>query len=259
MFGFQGFGQDGAHDEGAEGGRETGLGGHDHHHETQAQGCHQQGLVAHQLAGLSEDDGNEVKAHHQPQDKEEEQLEEAHHQFSAFKVGRYGHRGQNHHENHGQNVFQDEDAHHQAGEILLGEAQVFKGLVDDGGGTHADHPSQEEGVHLSPAEGRTYQVPQHHHSEDDGEGGDDGRAARLHDFLEAELQAQGKEQEDDADIRPHVDAGGVNHRRGEGKMGTGDESGDDVAQHKRLFELLEDERHDTGADENQRQVCNEWG
>ncbi len=31
MLGLQRFGQDGTHDKGAEGGRETGLGRHDHH------------------------------------------------------------------------------------------------------------------------------------------------------------------------------------------------------------------------------------
>ena len=148
MLGLKRLRQDGTHNEGAESGRETGLGSHHHHHETKAQGHHQQGFIIHQRPGFPEDERNEVNAHHQPQHQEKDQLEDASHQFSAFKVGRDGHGGKHHHEDHSQDVLQDEDGHYQAGEFVLGEPQVLEGLVNDGGGAHADHSAQEQGVHL---------------------------------------------------------------------------------------------------------------
>ena len=254
VFRLDGFRQDGAHDEGAEGGGEAGLGGEDDHAEAQAQGHHEERLVVHQLLRPAQQERDQVDAHDDPQDEEERQFADRHHQFPALEVVGDRHRGQDHHQDDGEDVLQDEDGHHQARELLLGEPEVLEGLVDDGCGRHGDHAAQEQGVHLAPAETGADGEPQENHAEDDGQGRDDGRSAHLHDLLETEFQAEGEQEEDHADVRPGVDAGRVDDRGRQGEMGAGDEAGHDVAQHKRLLELLEDQGHDTRADQDQRQV-----
>ena len=254
MLGLYRLGQDGAHDEGAKRGREARARRQHHHAEAHGQGHDEQRLVAHQAAALLQQQGDEVDAHHEPQDEEEEQLGHALQHLRALEVVAHGHRAEHHHQDDGQDVLQDEHAQHQPRELLLAQPQVVESLVDDGGGRHGDHPAQEEAVHLAPPEGRTHRHAQQDHAEDHRARRDHCRAAHLDDLLEAELQPQGEEQEHHADVRPHLHAGALHHRGREGHVRAGQEAGHDVAQHQRLLQPLEDQRHDARAEQDQGEV-----
>ena len=258
MFGFNGFRKDGPHDEGAESRGKAQFCRDDDHAEAQAEGHDQQGLVVHQVAGLAQQLGNQVEADDEPQDDEEQKLANAHQQFSALEGIADGDGRQDDHEQDGEDIFEDQDAEYQTRKLFLPESQVVECLVDDGRRRHGDHAAEEDGIHPLPPEGGTDGDAEEDHAEDDGQGRDDGRATHLDDFLETEFQAEGEQQEDDADVGPYMDAGGVDDGRGEGEMRTGNETGHDIAQDQRLTQFLENECHDACADQDERKVGYEW-
>ena len=126
------FRQDGTHDESAERGGESRLGGDDHHAEAQTEGDHQQRLVVHQFPGVLEDQRDQEQAHHEPQHEEEGELEDAPEHLPALDAVGDGHGRQEDHEHDGKDVLQDQDAEHQTGEFLVPQPEILEGLVDDG-------------------------------------------------------------------------------------------------------------------------------
>ena len=76
---------------------------------------------------------------------------------------------------------------------------------------------------------------EHHHTEDDGDGGYDGRGAHLKNLLEREIQSQREQQEHHTDIGPQVYVGHINSRWRIGHVRTNQETCHDVAQHKGLL------------------------
>ena len=62
-----------------------------------------------------------------------------------------------------------------------------------------------------PAESHTDTYPQQYHTKDDGAGSDDSRTSDFYDFLKTELQTKSKQQEDNANIRPCLNVGGIHY------------------------------------------------
>ena len=250
-------GQDGAHHEGAQGGREAGLRGDQHHAQAKPHADDQQRLAAQEALGLLQERGDQVDAHHEAEEQEHAQLHHAAQQLHALDRLAHGHGGEQYHQQDGEEILDHEDAEHDAREMLVAQAHVVEGLEDDGGRRHREHAAQEEAVHLPPAQGETRGVAERHHAHHHRDGADDGRAAHLHQLLEAEVEPQGEEQEDHADVGPGVDALHVGHRRDLLHGGAGQDAGHDVAQHDGLLQLLEQQGEHPGGYEDDRQIDDE--
>ena len=158
-----------------------------------------------------------------------------------------------------EDVLKNEHGHDEASKLLLAQSEVVEGLVDDGGGRHGEHTAEEDAVHLAPLEALAHEDAEHRHTEDDGDGGDNGRSPHLQDFLEREVESQREEQEHDADVGPEVYVLLIDHGGGVGHVGRYQEAGHDVAQDERLLEFLEYEGDDACYDEHQGKVFDKWG
>ena len=201
---FQGFGQDGTHDEGTQcGGKPYGV-GNGYHTETQAHGHHQQGLVIEKFLGLFECRRNNIDANQEPQNQEKDQAYQRFDHGPAFKTARCGHGGKQHHQQDGNQVL-----HHQAAEDDRGIGFLFQphfviGLDNDGGRGHGQQSAKEDAFHGGPAHklGHDDAQDEHAHTLDHRHG--DGSAAHFDQFLETEFKPQGEQKENDTDLRPLV-------------------------------------------------------
>ena len=206
-----GLGKDAAHDEGTESTGESHLGGQHRHAAAESEGHDEKRLAVDEFAHRPEEEWDGKDAHDEPQDEEEDNLDDRlKHLFAVGRASSCDGRKHHHHDN-GKNVFQDEHTHHHTGKLLLPQSHVVEGLIDDGGGTHGKHASEEDAVHLVPAESMTHADAQHHHTEHDDDGGDDGRCSHLHDLLEREIESEREQGEDDADVCPGLNVVVVDH------------------------------------------------
>ena len=259
LVGLDGLGKDAAHHKGSEGAAEAHLGGDDGHEAAEAEGNDQEGLGVHELAHLAQQQGDEEDADDEPQDEEEAYLEDAAEQLAAVGRGTVGDGGEHDHHHDGEDVLEDADAHDGGHEALLQQPHVGEGLVDDGGGGHGEHAAQEDAVHVAPAEALAHGDAEQDHAEDDGAGSDDGTGAHLEDLLDGEVEAQGEQEKHHAYLGPHLDVALIDDAHRVGHVGRDQESGYDIAQHKRLAELLEQQGDGSGHDQDQGQVAHEMG
>ena len=241
LVGLDGLGKDAAHDEGSEGAAEPHQRGDARHGAAESERHDGHGLVVHEQTRLAQEHGDEEDAYHQPYREEEAYLDDRSHHLLAVGVGPGGKGREHHHHDDGHDVFEDEHAHHQPGKLLLPEPQVVESLVDDGGGRHGKHAAKEYAVHARPPEEVAHHGAGKHHAEDDGDGGYHGRHAHLEYLLEREIEAQREQQEDDADVGPHLHVGLVYHRHGVGHVGRHEKARHDVAQYEGLAQALEEQ------------------
>ena len=249
-----GLGQDGTHDEGTEGGGEAGLGRQDHHAEAEADGEDEERLLAHVAPHPAQEGGYEVDAEEEPGDEEEGQLAHLPGQRPAVEGLADADGAQDDEEQHGDEVLDHKDGGHGRGELLLLELQVVEAFDDDAGGRDGEHAAQEGALHRTEAQDFAHRGADEEHDGQLGEGGDGARGAHLLQLLDAELQAQGEHEEDDADVAPDVYVGRVGHGGEPLEVGPDEETGQDVAQHQGLLEPLEDDRDDAGGDEDDSEV-----
>ena len=92
------------------------------------------------------------------------------------------------------------------------------------------------------AHGVTRRVAHEHHTGHDDDGRDDRRTSHSHQFLETEVKSHGKQEEDNTDFRPGLDIRRIRYVRRQGKIGRGEEPGEDIPQYDRLVQFLEDKR-----------------
>ena len=194
--------QNAAHHERAERAAVARLRGYHDQEEAQPHADHQQRLAVHPLPRAAQEQRHHVHAHHEPQNEEETEFEQAAHQFRALEMARHGQRTQHHHEQDAENVFEDKHAQYLAGKFLLPQPEVVEGFIDNRGGRHGQHAAEEEAVHTVPAEERTEKTAYTNHAKHDGASRYDWANAHFDDFLERKLQPEGEHQEDHADFRP---------------------------------------------------------
>ena len=255
-FPFQRFRQDGTHHESAErGGKADGI-CDDDHREAKADGKNQQGLVIEQLAGLLEDGRNDIDAHQEPQDQEEDQFSEGQGHFGAFELSADRQGGEQHHQEHRNEVLHHQGAENQRRIGLVLEAHVVIGLDDDGRGRHAHQTAKENALHQGPAHQLSQQDADHKHAETFDPGHQHGPAADFQEFLEAEFQSQGEKKEDDADFRPFMDGFGAGQME-QAELRPHDKTGDDIAENQRLLERFGNKGEKTGRNQDNGQVFDE--
>ena len=92
------------------------------------------------------------------------------------------------------------------------------------------------------------------HGQDDDRGGDEGGATHLPEFLEIELQPEGKHEQDDAQLGEGVDGGFIPDQWERRRVRANEDAGDDVAQDHGLAELAEQHGDQPGHDHHHRQV-----
>ena len=255
-FPFKCFCEDGTHHEGAEGRGESDRIGDGDHQEAEADGHDEEGLVVEQFLDFPEDGRDQVDAHQEPDDEEKDQPDEGDGHLSALETAGDGQGREEDHEQHGDQVLDDEAAEDQRRIGLVLEAHVVVGLDDDGGGGHGQETAEEDAFHRAPAHDFPEQDADDEHADAFDPGHGHGTAADLEQLLEAELQPQGEEQEDDADLRPLVDGLGAG-QFDQSQMGPDHESGDDVAEDQRLLEGFGKDGEEAGRDEDDGEVLDE--
>ena len=147
MLGLDRLCQDASHDESSESRRETNLRREDSHRTAQSQRHDEQHFVVHQSANLTQEGRNGKDSYHQPQHQEEAYLDDGPQHLSSVGVVAGGNGTQHHHHDDGQNIFQNEHRHHQSGKLLLAQAKVVEGFIDNRCRTHGEHSSEEDAVH----------------------------------------------------------------------------------------------------------------
>ena len=255
-FGLDGLGQDAAHDESTKGRRETYLRGEDSHSTAESQRHDEQHLGIDEAAHPAQEQRDGEDAHHEPQHQEEHDLHDGTKHLTTIGTVAAGNGTQHHHHDDGKDVLEDEDAHHQTRELLLSQTQIGERLIYNSGGRHGQHTAQEDAVHLGPAEGLAHDEAQRGHRRNNTDNTDDGRGAHLQYFLEREVESQREQQEHHADVGPQVDVGHVGDACRIGHVGTDQEARNDIAQHQRLLQMLEDEGYNAGDHQDERQVGN---
>ena len=258
LVGLYGLSKDGTHDEGTESAAEPRQGGDDGHEAAQSERHDEQRLVVDVFPELAQQHRDEEDAHHEPEHEEEPDAPHASEEHHATRGSAAGDGRQHHHHDDGQDILEDEHAHHQTGKLLMSESEVVERLVDDGGGTHGEHATEEDAVHLAPPEEMAHQHAYGHHTEDDGDGGDDRCGSHLEDFLEREIQSEGEQGEHHADVGPGLHIGLVDHRHGIRHVRTDKEAGHDVAKHQRLLEPLENKGDHPRHNEDEGKVLDEY-
>ena len=112
---------------------------------------------------------------------------------------------------------------------------------------------------MVPAEQRACSVADEQHAADFDGCCNAGSAADAFELIKAELQAEGKEQEDNADFGPGVDICAVCYGRKKVEVWSCDEAGDDITKNQGLVYLFKKNRSDTGDEQNHAQVGdNSW-
>ena len=91
-----------------------------------------------------------------------------------------------------------------------------------------------------------------HHDAGLEDGGEAGGRPDAHQLAEAELEPEREHQEDDAELGQRLDDAAVGDQR-DGTCGPDDEPGEDVAEHDRLAQPLEDDGRDGGDAEDDGQ------
>jgi hypothetical protein len=158
---------------------------------------------------------------------------------------------------HGVEVLHQQDAQHR-----LLEGPLDAPLVEELGENHRGGDG-EAGAEEGALQGRPAQEPCHqearHEERADLQGADqEGRGAGPEEALQAELQADGEHEQDDAQLAhdPHVAE--IRHQR-HGHVGPDDHARQEVAQDRREAEALEEERGQGGHAQHHRQVHEEAG
>ena len=255
-FGFGGPGQYRAHYERAEGRRKADRIGQHDHTEAQAQRNDQQRLGIEQPPYAPQQRRDQVNRHNEPRNEEKEQFEQPSCNIRLFDVLLHVKGRKQHEQHHGEQVFDDQYAEHLPGKFAVTQAQVVERLDDDRGRGHGQHAAEENTVGRGPVQHASGHKAGAHHPGDDHHRRHQRRAAHLHQFIEAELEPERKEQEDDADLGPDIHVIHVRHPF-EQEIPAAKESGDDVAQHDRLFQFFEQQCNDTRHAQNQREVGNQ--
>ena len=141
--------------------------------------------------------------------------------------------------------------------MLLAQPHVVECLVDNRRGTHRQHSTEENAVHLRPSEKFSDEDAEQHHRKHDATRRNDGRHAHFQDFLERKIESEREQKEENTDVGPRMDIFLIDHRCQIRHVGRHEKSSHDVAQHKRLLEPFENERHGSGHDEDEREVENQ--
>ena len=133
-------------------------------------------------------------------------------------------------------------------------AHIVEGLIYNGSGRHCQHAAEEELIHVAPTEKTAHGTAYTHHATHHQKSTDNRPHTHLHYLLERELKAQGKHEEDDADLAPVLHILHIGDGRHVDHVGTREESGHNIAQYQRLLEALEDDGRDTGYNKDVGQV-----
>src|SRR5205823_6211961 len=112
-----------------------------------------------------------------------------------------GHAGKRGDEQDGDDVFGDEDAVDDFREFFLALVQLGQGLGDDGGGGDHEDASEIDAVHFAPAEELADLVAGEKHQTRLEWRDDEGGEPDLSNLAEVEFEAEGEEQEDQAELR----------------------------------------------------------
>ncbi len=114
---------------------------------------------------------------------------------------------------------------------FVGGVQFFEDLGDDGGAGDHEHSGEEQGLLRRPAEGTAEETAAvEHQQRPDGGGQDQGQSEAL-EPAQAQSHADREDQEDEAEVREHldpVDTFDKGERRG---MGSDDDPGEEVSDH----------------------------
>ena len=259
FFGFEGFGENTAHDESAEGRGVAGAIGQHDEHKAQTDRNDQQGFVVDEGAGAAQKGWHNVDPHHKPQHQEETQRKEALDEFAALELLRNGCGREDNHEQDAENVLENQHRKHFARKTLAAQTQIVEGFVDDGGGGHGEHAAQKQTVGAAPIEKAPGGATHPDHAAHDHRGREDGAHAHCRNLLDRKLQTEREHEEDHPDAAPRLDRTVVLHRGHVGHVRAGQKTGHNVAQHQGLFEAFEQHGDQTGHNKNERKVGNERG
>ena len=143
-----------------------------------------------------------------------------------------------------------------ARKLSAAQPHLVEGFEDDRRGRHGQHGAEEDAVHPIQPEGRAYHIADEHHADQHRGGAHRGRAPDLHQLLDAEVQPEVEEQEDDADLAPCVDARDLAHRRQHLDGRPRQHTRQQVAQHDGLFEPFEKQGGQARSNKNNDQIDN---
>ena len=195
---FKRFGEDRAHYEGAEGGGEADGIGESHHAEAKPDGDNKQRFVVEKRFNPFQQGWDDVDADQKPQDEEECEFAKCQKHLASGEMAGCREGGQQDHQQDCDEVFDDEDTENQLGVGLVFQPHVAESLYDDRGGRHRQQTAEEDALHHRPVEELARQKPRSEHSDAVDSGYDKGRTAHLQQLLEAEIESQSEEQEDDS-------------------------------------------------------------
>ena len=137
---FRRFGNERAHDEGAERRGKAELGSDNNHAEAETDGDDDEGFIIHELSGPFEKAGDEVHAQHEPEHEEEDETRYAHDELHrADAAAGHGEGRKQHHHGDAGDVFHNQHAEDGFREIRRAQLEVVEGLDDDGRGRHREH------------------------------------------------------------------------------------------------------------------------
>ena len=132
--------------------------------------------------------------------------------------------------------------------LLFGER-----LGDDRGAGDGDHRAGEEAFDHAPAEGAADDIAEPHQQSDLDDGDETRGGQEAEETAKAELQADREHQQDDAKLGELFDAIVVDEDRNR-QMWADDHPGDEIADHDRLAQRLENHGGDGGDAKQQSQI-----
>ena len=158
------------------------------------------------------------------------------------------------HQGHHDEVLRDQDADHDPARQRPHAALVHQGLEADHRAAERNQRPEPDRHHPGPAEQAAERGAEQDRQRHLDRRPDEGNPPDRLELLERELQAEGEQQERDADLGQQLDVVGV----GDGpanRVRTDEHAGQDVAEDQRLAQRLGDETADQAGHDDDREVC----
>lgn len=250
--------EDRTDDEGAKRrGQPRAVGEHDHA-ETERERKNEEEFVREVIFEFSKERRNEENPAQKPQRHEENDAHDRAGDFLRERVG-LAHRdhGQNDEQEDGDDILDDLDAIHDVRKRFPLEFEFLKGLDGDHRGRNGEHTAHKNALRGAPIGDKSNPKRGEHDARENGKSRDSPRFTDLEQALKIEFKTEREEQKNDANFRPRVNAGFVDHTRQDGNVGSREESREEISDDDGEFGEFADDRRATCRDEDEREIRNE--
>ena len=156
-------------------------------------------------------------------------------------------------------VLHDRDAEGALGGTFVGELEVADGFRDDGRAGDHEHAGDKQAVQRRPTGQRTQELGEVQHGKGAQGGARQGRQSEPRELRQTEPQADGKHQENQADLGERLDALNVSYQRKRGRVGADDDPGGKEADDDGQAEAFTQGAGETGREQHDGEVLNEKG